>query len=208
MQDIVFEADRLACIRGERMLFDGLSFRLEAGHGLLVTGHNGCGKTSLLRILCGLSLPEDGEVRWRGTDIREDRSAYFRDMAYIGHANGVKADLTVAENLRVSLALTTGGPMDLIDAALDDVGLVGLASEPAGALSAGQCRRLALARLLVSRAALWIVDEPFNALDQTGVLQVESLISRHLADGGLVIMTSHQPLKTLGDSLEQLRMAA
>ncbi len=185
----------LACERGERLLFRNLDFELSAGEALLVRGGNGRGKTSLLRILCGLSLPAAGVVRWRGELIGKVHEQYGREMAYIGHANGIKDDLTPLENLRLAAAL---GGRDLDNAtamaALERVGLSRCLDFPARVLSFGQRRRVALAGLMTAGALLWILDEPLTGLDVQGVAMVEQMIRDHVVAGGLVIMTTHQPL--------------
>jgi heme exporter protein A len=185
----------LACERGERLLFRNLDFELATGEALLVRGGNGRGKTSLLRILCGLSLPAAGAVRWRGEPIGKVHEQYGREMAYIGHANGIKDDLTPLENLRLAAAL---GGRDLDNAtamaALERVGLSRCLDFPARVLSFGQRRRVALAGLMTAGALLWILDEPLTGLDVQGVAMVEQMIRDHVVAGGLVIMTTHQPL--------------
>ena len=193
----------LACERGERLLFRNLGFELGQGEALLVRGGNGRGKTSLLRILCGLSAPAAGEVRWRGEPINRTHEQYGRERAYVGHANGIKDDLTPLENLRLAAAL---GGRDLgEDAALAALARVGLArctDLPARVLSFGQRRRVALAGLATAGALLWILDEPLTGLDVDGVAMVEALIRDHVAAGGLAVMTTHQPL-SLGDLTPQ-----
>ena len=185
----------LACERGERLLFRNLDFELATGEALLVRGGNGRGKTSLLRILCGLSVPAAGMVRWRGEPISQAHEQYGREMAYIGHANGIKDDLTPLENLRLAAAL---GGRDLDSAtamaALERVGLSRCLDFPARVLSFGQRRRVALAGLMTAGALLWILDEPLTGLDVQGVAMVEQMIRDHVVAGGLVIMTTHQPL--------------
>ena len=185
----------LACERGERLLFRNLGFELGQGEALLVRGGNGRGKTSLLRILCGLSAPAAGEVRWRGEPIARAHEQYGREMAYVGHANGIKDDLTPLENLRLAAAL--GGRAlgeDAAQAALAQVGLARCVDLPARVLSFGQRRRVALAGLATAGALLWILDEPLTGLDVDGVAMVETLIRDHVAGGGLAVMTTHQPL--------------
>jgi heme exporter protein A len=185
----------LACERGERLLFRNLNFELATGEALLVRGGNGHGKTSLLRILCGLSVPADGMVRWHGESISQAHEQYGRDMAYIGHANGIKDDLTPLENLRFAAALG-GRELDsgTAIAALERVGLSRCLDFPARVLSFGQRRRVALAGLMTAGALLWILDEPLTGLDVQGVAMVEQMIRDHVVAGGLVIMTTHQPL--------------
>lgn len=185
----------LACERGEHLLFNNLRFELGNGEALLVRGGNGRGKTSLLRILCGLSVPAAGVVRWRGESINKAHEQYGREMAYIGHANGIKDDLTPMENLRIAAALG-GRELDsgTATAALEQVGLSRCLDFPVRVLSFGQRRRVALAGLMTAGALLWILDEPLTGLDVQGVAMVEQMIRDHIVAGGLTIMTTHQPL--------------
>jgi len=190
----MLEAVGLTCERGERLLFSGLSFAAESGTLLRVAGPNGTGKTSLLRIMCGLLEPTEGEVRWKGANVRRLREDYWKDLVYVGHLNGVKDDLTVRENLRVNAALA-GRPAAeaALAQALEQVGLAGFEDTLARFLSQGQRRRVALARLYVSEAVpLWILDEPFTALDVRGVANLSALIARHVDGNGTVVLTTHQ----------------
>lgn len=192
----MLEAISLHCIRGERELFHNLSFVLDSGEMLLASGPNGSGKTSLLRLLCGLSPPASGEIRWQGEAVRAQRSEYCRHMTYLGHHNGVKEELTPLENLRVATAVAAVEINEVkLHAALDRVGLAGYEELPAKLLSQGQKRRVALARLLLADASLWILDEPLAALDVQAVVLVEEMLAAHLAGGGLAVLTTHQPLK-------------
>lgn len=184
-------ANDLACVRDDRTLFEGLSFHLSPSQALLLEGRNGSGKTSLLRTLCGMRRPDAGEIRWDGEDIFDLGPDYHAHIAYIGHKDGVKHDLTVAENLRMAQGLGTPNPDVELDDVLTQVELWGYDEVPARNLSAGQQRRLALARLLVTRASLWILDEPFTSLDSLGIGIVESLFARHVAQGGMLAVTSH-----------------
>jgi heme exporter protein A len=195
----------LSCYRDDRLLFDNLSFRLQSGEVLLLEGSNGSGKTSLLRILCGLREADAGEINWCGSSIAD--SSYFADLAYIGHADGVKRELTVLENLRFALALNTPGMLS-IDQALETVQLAGFDDNLVQTLSAGQKRRLSLARLLITHNILWILDEPFTSLDKQGIELIESLISAHVIQGGMVILTSHQDLTLAHLSLQRIHLSS
>lgn len=191
----MFSANELVCERGERLLFSNLGFDLSGGEALLVGGGNGRGKTSLLRILCGLSAPAAGTVRWRGEAIGRARERYAREMAYLGHANGIKDDLSPMENLRIAAALN-GRALDAAaaTAALERIGLSRCLDLPARVLSFGQRRRVALAGLMTAGALLWILDEPLTGLDVEGVALVERMIRDHVVAGGLAVMTTHQPM--------------
>ena len=190
----MLEARELAATRGDRTLFRGLAFALAPGALLRVTGANGRGKTTLLRALCGLLLPAAGEVRWKGENIRALREEYWAQLVYIGHANALKDDLTPEENLVFACGI--GGraiSRERARAALARFGLSGREQLPVRALSQGQRRRAALALLAVAEAAaLWILDEPFAALDAAGIALVQSLAGEHLARGGMVVLTTHQ----------------
>jgi heme exporter protein A len=189
----VLEAADLECERGGRTLFRSLSLRLRPGESLRIAGANGSGKTSLLRILCGLTAPAAGEVRWRGSPIGELREDYARQLVYLGHAPAVKGDLTAAENLSITSTLAgLHTPKGEILAALERFGLDAHAL-PVRKLSQGQRRRAALARLCVSAAhPLWLLDEPFSALDVDGIELLRTLVLQHLERAGAVVFTTHQ----------------
>jgi heme exporter protein A len=193
-QHAMLEAVELQCERGHRRLFDRLSFRVDGGRCLHIAGDNGAGKTSLLRILCGLLRPTAGEVRWHGRPIGKVRDEYGADLAYVGHLNGVKDDLTSAENLRTWAAMSglAVGAAE-VDQALRLLAIQRFARWPAGQLSQGQKRRIGLARLpLATEARIWILDEPFNALDRHGVGILDELIRQQVERGGAVVLTTHQ----------------
>ena len=191
----ILESTGLSCIRDDWTLFEDLSFKLGAGQALLLEGRNGSGKTSLLKLLCGIRQPDAGTISWEGEDIASLGADYHVHIAYVGHKDGIKADLTASENLKFARGLGVPDEMLDIESALDRVELSGLDDTPARNLSAGQQRRLALARLLVTRAALWILDEPFTSLDSHGITLVEQLFSDHLAGGGMLAVTSHHPVQ-------------
>ena len=187
----MLEAAGLDCERGGRILFRSLSFAVAPGDVLRVAGPNGSGKTSLLRILCGLLAPTQGEVRWRGTPIRGLREEYTRELLYIGHASALKDDLTPFENLDVSCRL--GGLAASREALVGALRAFAVPDLPVRKLSQGQRRRAALARLLVSeRVPLWLLDEPFAALDAAAASYADEVIARHLQAGGSVVYTTHQ----------------
>lgn len=198
----------LACVRGDRELFRDVNFSLEAGGLMQVRGPNGSGKTSLLRMLCGLSNPAAGEIRWGDVSIRDMDGEYYAAMTYIGHLSGTKDDLTVLENLCISSALA-GFEIGAGQAkeALSHIGLRGREALPVKVLSQGQRRRVALARLLVCKTPLWILDEPLVALDVSAVKLIQELLERHLQEGGMVVMTTHQEIEITAASTTQLHLA-
>ena len=184
---------QLRCIRGNQTLFQSLNLQLDAGQWLYLQGETGAGKTSLLRILAGLTLPAEGEVLWQNTPLGKQRATYHQDLLYIGHHAGLKEDLTLTENLRAQLAIDGVKVTNTaIREALTRMGLGKRQHLPARVLSAGQKRRGLLARALLRPAKLWILDEPFNALDVQAIAHVQDLLKSHLANGGLLVLTSHQ----------------
>jgi len=192
----VLSASNLECVRGTRRLFAGVSLEVERGECLLVTGPNGCGKTSLLRILAGLSPPERGEVRWKGEPARALADEFHADLAWCGHLNALKDDLTPIENLLASSALYgRRASAERAAAALAALGLPAFGKLPVRALSQGQKRRVALARLLLGECALWILDEPLTSLDAAAAATVAELIDAHLVGGGVAVLASHQPIE-------------
>jgi heme exporter protein A len=204
----VLQGVKLECVRGPRRLFSEFSFDLQPGELLWVTGPNGSGKTSLLRIVCTLLPPEQGEVRWRGTPVRELGEAYRAEQVYVGHAPAVKDDLTGLENLHFALAQEglPAGEARLLEA-LAAFGLGGREDIPARSLSQGQRRRVALARLWFAAAQpLWILDEPLTALDAHAVELMRSLFAAHLSRGGLVVLTSHQEIDFAGQRVQRIQL--
>ena len=198
-------AHDLACERSDRLLFKGVNFGLSGAQLLLVQGGNGQGKTSLLRLLTGLGRPDEGEVRWGGEPIARCRDRYHQEMAYLGHANGIKDDLNPVENLRFHVALH-GRPFEQAQA-LDTLKRLGLArclDLPCRALSFGQRRRVALSALLLAGACLWILDEPLTGLDAPAVALVEGLIRDHIQAGGMVVATTHQVMNLDGVHVQRL----
>ena len=194
----------LSCIRDDRILFEGLTFELVSGQVLLLEGKNGSGKTSLLRILCGFREPDAGQVLWCGEAI--DDSQYYADMAYVGHLDGVKKELTVLENLKVSLALGQSGQYS-IQQALIKVHLTDYDEVLVQALSAGQKRRLSLARLLITKNSVWILDEPFTSLDKQGIALIETLMSEHCASGGMIVLTSHHDIELHDVAVQRINLS-
>jgi heme exporter protein A len=190
--ELLLEARGLECIRNDAVLFSDLDFVLGSGEILQIDGANGSGKTSLIRILCGLAQAEQGEVRWCGQDIQGFRSEFLQDLVYVAHTNGIKIDLTPLENLRVVQALSTKANGRVLEEALAKVGLLDYADLPAANMSSGQRRRLALARLLVTDTRLWVLDEPFTSLDEASKQLVINMIIGHVDSGRSVILTTHE----------------
>lgn len=203
----MLEARNLGCVRGDRSLFSGINFTLPPGTCLQVQGANGSGKTSLLRIICGLSAPEKGEVRWGGENIRALGEEYSRSLSYIGHRNAVKDELSSLENLRISNGIS-GFDLDREGArlALEHVGLAGRENLPARYLSEGQRRRSALARLVTGNTTLWVLDEVLASLDAAARSLVNSLIERHLSNGGIAVVATHQELALSAGSFQRLEL--
>ena len=204
----MLEADNLECVRGERRLFAGLGFSLEAGELLYLQGRNGAGKTSLLRMIVGLLPPEAGEIRWKGKSIRSGGDEFRADLCYLGHLNAIKEELTPLENLLASahLADETLSEDDALDA-LEQVGLAGREDLACKYLSQGQKRRVALARLVKERRPLWVLDEPFVALDVAAVDWLAGIISAHLQRGGLAVMTTHQLVAIPAGTVRELKLS-
>ncbi|MBU1358065.1 MAG: cytochrome c biogenesis heme-transporting ATPase CcmA [Gammaproteobacteria bacterium] len=188
------ELRNLRCVRGGRSLFEGLNLRVPAGRALHVSGANGSGKTSLLRMVCGLLMPTDGEVLWRGQRAGHRNEAMARELVYLGHAAGLKDELSAEENLLAATRLA-GRPVASQDAvdALSASGLRGQEDVAVRRLSQGQRKRVSLAQLLLARSSsLWVLDEPFNALDASASAWLRALIASQVASGGVVLLTDHQ----------------
>lgn len=193
----MLKAEGLAVIRGERLIFRDLDFEVAAGGAILLVGPNGSGKSTLLRLLAGLGRLEAGRLLWNGEDALADLPTHAARLTYVGHLDAVKPGLTVAENLRFAARLTGGA----VDDALGAVGLAELADLPSRMLSAGQKRRLALSRLALSRAPLWLLDEPTTGLDTASIARFGSMLEQHRAGGGIVVAATHVPLP-LGEPTE------
>lgn len=191
-----FTGHDLTCIRGERMVFTGLGFAVTSGGALVLTGPNGSGKSSLLRLMAGLLRPAAGKIAWNDESTAENPEAHRARVLYVSHQEAVKPALTVGENLAFWATLATVPPAhgDAIGPALEAFGIDHLADVPARYLSAGQKRRLTLARLVATPAALWLLDEPTTALDTDAVVRLRRVIERHRAGGGLVVVSTHTDL--------------
>jgi len=200
---------QLAAARGDRQLFCDINFEIKAGEAMWLAGSNGSGKTSLLRLLCGIAVPESGEVRWGGRNIQTLREDFHRSLIYCGHASGVKDDLAAWENVLIGTRLS-GKNCSKADAyhALDQVGLANVAHLSARALSQGQRKRVALARLcILPTPQILILDEPSTALDQHAVHTLCEILNRHLAQGGMVVYTTHQKLTLIAQRLHLLDLS-
>jgi heme exporter protein A len=203
-------ATGVACTRGDRRLFSDLNFSLSGGQLLQVSGKNGSGKTSLLRMVCGLLETAAGRIAWNDSAIRALGDDYAREIAYVGHLNAVKDDLRVAENLRFAIEVAKGVVEEgAIGEALLEFDFGGMEDLPCKFLSQGQKRRLALARLRLSEdRALWILDEPFSALDAGGIETVRSVLADHLKRGGLALLTTHQEVPVQAGSVHRIELGA
>jgi heme exporter protein A len=196
----VFSGRDLGCERSERVVFERVSFDIPSGGVTELRGANGSGKSSLLRMMAGLLAPTHGSIAWNGTPVNADRDAHRARVNYIGHLDGVKGMLTVAENLRFWGEVTKGEQTDgqirdRADLALATFGIAKLADLPARSLSAGQRRRVALARLIVRPALIWLLDEPATALDTAALAALDHAMAAHLGAGGIVVMATHEPVK-------------
>jgi len=202
----MLEVKNLFCERDERVLFSNLSFGIGAGEVVQIEGQNGSGKTTLLRILCGLNESYEGELFWQQKEIAEVRDDYFSQMLYVGHLAGVKSTLTAEENLTWMQQLDPALDKVSVAEALKSVGLYGFEDVLCYTLSAGQQRRVGLARLYLSTAPLWILDEPFTALDKKGVAEKEALLAQHVLNGGSVILTTHHDLNIPGHTVRRINL--
>ena len=201
----MLDIEGLCCIRDDRTLFEGLRFSIQPGELVQVEGPNGAGKTSLLRIIAGLAMADSGDILWKGTSTRRNRDDYNQDLLYIGHLTGIKAALTPFENLAFYQRIAKQ-PLDDIWPALAKVGLVGYEDVPVAQLSAGQQRRVALARLWLSKATLWILDEPLTAIDKQGVEELIELFCHHAQSGGIVLLTTHQDMLSSKKSIRKIKL--
>jgi heme exporter protein A len=202
---VMLSVSDLAFCRGGEAVFSEVSFEADAGQVLQIDGPNGSGKTTLLRVLAGLLRPAAGTIRWRGADTRKRAADWRRSLAYVGHANAVSRDLTVVENLRFAARLGAAADCDTTDAhsehrALSRLGLAACQHRLAGALSQGQQRRIAIARLLLEHKPLWLLDEPAAALDAESARLIAACIAEHVERGGIAVMTTHRPIDTASDA--------
>jgi heme exporter protein A len=202
----MLEAREINAWRGDRHILRDVSFAVRPGEFLKITGPNGVGKTTLLRVVCGLLPAESGAILWRGSPVRGASDEFHADLAYLGHPNSLKADLSGRENLTFLAGLRQDLSLATIDAALNRVGILSRADLPSRSLSAGQKRRLALARLLLADALLWVLDEPVTNLDRAGVSLVEDLVREHVGRGGLALAAAHQQLLDDAPFLRRLEL--
>lgn len=200
----MLEARQLRCERDERILFSDLSFQVKAGEWIQITGGNGVGKTTLLRLLSGLARPDVGGVYWQVQPLHRVRDSYQQNLLWIGHQPGIKTRLSALENLR--FFHHDGNAAQCMNA-LAQAGLAGYEDIPVNQLSAGQQRRVALARLWLTRATLWILDEPFTAIDMNGVERLTQRMAQHTERGGIVILTTHQPINVATDKIRRIALS-
>lgn len=203
----ILELSKLGCVRGDRRLFSGLDLSVSPGTFVHLTGPNGSGKTSLLRILCGLLAPAEGDITWQGANIRSLGEEYVAQVTYVGHRHGIKDELSAVENLRISNAVNgVSVSKERAEEVLGQMGLAGREALPARLLSEGQRRRVGLARLLVCNTRLWLLDEILTSLDKGAVSLVRSLIENHLDGGGIAIVATHQELELSAGHTKRLEL--
>lgn len=204
----MLEVSQLTAIRDERTLFESLSFTIDSGELVQIEGRNGTGKTTLLRIITGLGDRDNGDIIWDGEQIESNRDAFHQELLFLGHQTGVKRELTAYENLRFYLSIHAKKCVDksTVYQALTKVGLAGREDVPVAQLSAGQQRRVALARLWLSDHKLWILDEPLTAIDKQGVKVLESLFLQHAESGGIVVLTTHQDMFADNPKLRKIKL--
>lgn len=202
----LLKVENVHCERDDRVLFNGFGFHLDAGEILQIEGPNGSGKTTLLRMLCGLTPMWEGEVFWQGENVNDCRSAFLENMLYVAHGHGVKAGLTANENLKFFASLNTVKTDITFEDALKRVGMAGYEDVICQQMSAGQRRRVGLARLILSASPLWVLDEPFTAIDKAGVEQLEQLFIDHVNEGGSVLITTHHALDLPEHSVRRLSL--
>ena len=202
----MLEIRNVTCIRDERVLFEQLSFTISDGELIQIQGQNGAGKTTLLRIIAGLGYADEGDIYWNGESIKKNREDFHSDLLFLGHHTGVKRELTAFENLAFYQSMHSNYNEEVIWDALARVGLAGREDVTAGQLSAGQQRRVALARLWLSNHKLWVLDEPLTAIDKQGVKVLEQLFMSHAKQGGIVLLTTHQDLFADSNELKKIRL--
>ena len=202
---IILAAEALSCVRQDRVLFENLNFQLSAGQVLYIQGKNGAGKSSLLRLLAGLTLPEDGQILFYGKPLTSVAELFAEQLLFIGHQSGIHPQLTALQNLAFWSALSSQHVADPYQL-LGSLGLAGLEDIPCFMLSAGQQRRVSLARLWFTDKPLWILDEPFTSLDQQLITKLEYHFLQHLAKGGVIVLTSHQSLSACYPALQAIEL--
>ncbi len=203
----MLEVSNLTAIRDERVLFENLQFEIKPGELVQIEGRNGTGKTTLLRIVTGLGDREEGIIKWKGEEVEKSRDVFHQDLLFLGHQTGVKRELTALENLRFYQSIQNNRSSDEeIFTALTQVGLAGREDVPVAQLSAGQQRRVALARLWLSKQILWILGEPLTAIDKQGVKVLESLFASHADNGGIVVLTTHQDMFSDSPKLRKIKL--
>ncbi|MGD8784053.1 MAG: cytochrome c biogenesis heme-transporting ATPase CcmA [Thioalkalispiraceae bacterium] len=207
----IVSAEKLSSEKQDRWLFKDISFKIEPGQLLHIKGANGTGKTTLLRILCGLTTPDNGKIYWGNKPILKQRDQYHTQLSYVGHHDGIKQDLSVEENLKVAAVLAQGKQTQPrlynLDQVLNKMGLIKKKTSFAHALSAGQRRRLALARCLLNETSIWVLDEPLTALDSQGTQLVEEMVRQHLERDGIAILTSHHVLSVENNHYQELHLS-